>query len=387
MRSILFVVSTCAVLSSVWQQCTLLVSSFRPVVTMDIIMHKESVITDVNSSISELSKPKYSHADQRFTPGEMYQLEPQKWRQWLSSHSLGGIHKLRKASLYTKGCGISMKVDFRSHTTASTLPSSKPKSKPQHSAYFKHSTTDMSHYDAESHLRESKAYYLDRLLGTNVVLPCVGHVLPRDPLNSLLTREQQGYVEKHMKCASRDDGIDGSLMLWLDGIKQVPHQKIIETALIPRKTTTSSSALQYALFHYVGGCMKSDHNHFYYKHPKKRTIQFTAIDNDRCFTPEAISLNQTTVPQYHRERLRQWERMLFQKKSTGVLCQNPVAQRLLLSQQALWSRRLQTELAQDALATQLLASQPEALKEMDARVETLVEYLRKTCGDNATVTI
>ena len=347
----------------------------------DILLHDEVG----NKAVSALSIAQYSHAEQRFTPQEMYQLAPKTWRQWLSGHSVFGIRKLRTASLYTTGCGISMKVDFRSNATASTKLAA---SKIQHSAYFKHSTTDMSHYDAESHLREIKAYYLDRLLETNVVLPCVGHVLYRDSSLTMLTREQQVYVDKHTKCAASqdDEGISGSLMLWLDGIKQIPHKKIIEIALAPPKTAsnTSNSALHYAIFHYVGGCMKSDHNHFYYKNQEKRQIHFTAIDNDRCFTPEAISFNKTVVPKYHRERLRQWERMLFQDDSAGALCQNPVAKSLMSQRgRPLLSQQLQQELGKDSLATQLLASQPETFGEMDSRVAKLVEHLLETCGDDA----
>jgi hypothetical protein len=360
-----------------------------------------------------------------------------RWREWLlerqeqqqqnSNDKVITIHKVKPISLHTDwGCGFSMQVYFEtpkiasstiastSSSTAHTTSSSASRTTEKTiKAFFKSSYADMTHYDAESHLREIKAYYLDQILKTYVVLPCVGYQFSSQQLQQQqqdnnnndkkkATKKTLGIIYDNLDCTRENKegnsndhhqqqqektnsttiiAADGSIMLWLDGIEDVDKEAIVKHARIFKTTSSNDSdndvdgmtagqlkklkqhqkqisAINYAIFHYLGACMKSEHNHFRYisknnhnknKNKKKNENEneknsnhhdqpsslffnnndddeqangfgssinnryYTAIDNDRCMTPKSIYSNTTIVPELHFNRIELWKNLVFER--------------------------------------------------------------------------
>ena len=100
----------------------------------------------------------------------------------------------------------------------------------------------MNHHTAESHLREVKAAYLDRLLQLQVVAPCVGMTLEYDRFHNgfatnhnhnhpngneaVLQQQQQQQQEElynHTRCASNPPvttTLGVSVSLFTPGVEQ-----------------------------------------------------------------------------------------------------------------------------------------------------------------------
>ena len=147
--------------------------------------------------------------------------------------------------------------------------------------------------------------------------------------------------------------------------------------------------------HYLCACMKSKFNFFYYK-PANR---YVAIDNDRCFTPEAV-INSPRAVEDKMNRITVWKNLTYE-----LACHLPSKlQQLLLSTtttttsvntdrgddghvSSLLSNRLIEALKGDVLGDQLIASQPEAFEELDRRVYELATHIKRNCiVSNKTIT-
>lgn len=180
-------------------------------------------------------------------------------------------------------------------------------------------------------------------------------------------------------------------MLWHDGLETFNRDTIITMAyqntVNPRNITKNQreSAIRYAVFHYLGHCFKSPHNHFahYYSAAADHQLQFfVAIDNDRCLTPETVK-----SPPW-------WKKLVFD------ICHFPrdLVHNILQAANMLQplagdddfqeresktvSERLVEALQGDPLSGELLASQPEAFVEIDHRVRELANHMKhcKTKG-------
>ena len=251
-------------------------------------------------------------------------VEPRDWRSWLASHKNMNttdlsIQKEEATSQHTDwGCGVSIRLLFEPKPTRSLPIPSFTK------AFFKASHADMSHYDAESHLREIKAYYLDRILETNVVLPCIGYHLDRVQITD---KNEWAVIEKNTECVRSNNNnkansngeaknktkstVEGSMMLWMNDLESIARENIVKSSKVSNSSEyhpEQESAMNYAIFHYLGACMKSEHNHFH--HTKKRT--YVAIDNDRCLTPKVIFSNRDVVPDLHFNRIQLWKDLVYE---------------------------------------------------------------------------
>ena len=449
-----------------------------------------------------------------------------RWRKWLlerqeqgqeSNDTVITIDKVQPISLHTDwGCGFSMQVYFETpkiasstiagtnstSANASTITTTETTTETHIKAFFKSSYADMSHYDAESHLREIKAYYLDQILKTYVVLPCVGYQFSSQQLqehqqdnnnndrkNS--TKEMLDFINDNLDCTRENEkgysndnhhhhqqqqqqektnstmiiAAEGSIMLWLDGIDGVSEESIMKRARtfnITRSIEISNdvgvttgrlqerrqqqqkqiSAINYAIFHYLGACMKSGHNHFQYisgnrnknkneknsnHHDQPSSLFFnnddeqedgdgssiknryyTAIDNDRCMTPESIYSNTDIVPEMHFNRIELWKNLVFERICDYVSFNNelnynynhhhhqyqlPVLQVVQeaaasashnnssnSNSNSLISNRLIEALKDDVLSYELMMSQPEAFTDIDDRINKLGRYIKENCG-------
>ena len=362
------------------------------------------------------------------TIGAFSDVLPRDWRDWLTEYSRNSAITIADISPVTihgsKGCGISLKLLFQRRTKVQPIISTTK-------TFFKASYAEMTHFDAESHLREIKAYYLDRILKTNVVLPCVGYHL--DSQNLLLrdaSNNDKGWatIETSVQCANTNDGtssqqpseamtnrgnttasVEGSMMLWMYDLEQFRKEDIVSStrrfnhSLTSDNTTSivrrqqderpeQESAMNYAIFHYLGACMKSGHNHFGYYHKKTNFgRQYVAIDNDRCMTPKAIFSNRNIVPDLHFNRIRLWETLVYEKICHVSHDRLPVLQivreaavaagesNLDTLKRTLISNRLFKALKEDVLSYELTTSQPEAFLEIDERINKLWGYIQKNC--------
>ncbi len=313
-------------------------------------------------------------------------IRPATWRQWLSDHDNSthtqvSVLKLEPTSLHTDwGCGISMQLLFETRSTFDPIPSFTK-------AFFKASHADMFHYDAESHLREIKAYYLDQILKTHVVLPCIGYRLDRG--QQVQNEEHWSTISKNLECVTTGDttttttaSVEGSIMLWMNGIEGVSKERIVESSKQQsmEEQSEAESAMNYALFHYLGACMKSEHNHF----SQKRNKVYVAIDNDRCMTPRAIFSNRETVPELHFNRIKLWENLVYERICHIPHHRFPVI-RVVRDANGLVSSRLKQALQTDALSRELLESQPEAFDEIDERIHKLAEYILQNCPNGGEI--
>ena len=198
-----------------------------------------------------------------------------------SSPSLSfNISNIRKAT-YTrdyKGCGVSMKIKFNDDTSTSTSTSpdtsaSLSSSQQTSAAFFKLQISENNtHYDAETHLREILASYLDTLLQTNVVPPCIGYRLPiNEKKTKNIDQDMKNQLISFTSCSNNTSDtdndtsliLDGSLMMHVPNITQI--RRGYEIAYMAYKEF-HPIAIKYAIFLYVAGCVKSRHNHFGVRH-------------------------------------------------------------------------------------------------------------------------
>jgi len=334
-------------------------------------------------------------------------IQPVDWKRWVAKadeepeNTVISISKLEDASVQTEwGCGVSIQLLFQTRTLSEPVPTLTK-------AFFKAAYSDMHHYDAESHLREIKAYYLDRILQTNVVLPSIGYRLDRRRITS--DDHEWRHIEEGVGClrlkdihkdafrASKDT-VDGSLMLWMYDLSNVERDWIVDTVTRKKDRKTREereSAMNYAIFHYLGACMKSEHNHFAYPKQFQKggnyIRQFVAIDNDRCLTPKGIFSDVNVVPELHRDRINLWENLVYDKICEETHPGSPVLKVVkeaaaaygqnVTAQSALLSNRLLIALETDALVYELAKSQPEAIFEIDDRVNRLAKHVRKHCPE------
>eukprot|EP00531_Pseudo-nitzschia_arenysensis_P010666 CAMPEP_0116132316 /NCGR_PEP_ID=MMETSP0329-20121206/9480_1 /TAXON_ID=697910 /ORGANISM="Pseudo-nitzschia arenysensis, Strain B593" /LENGTH=407 /DNA_ID=CAMNT_0003626817 /DNA_START=1 /DNA_END=1224 /DNA_ORIENTATION=- len=246
------------------------------------------------------------------------------WQQWLAEHD-SNSNQTKLNILETKthggpggGCGISLQLNFDIQKRQSPIPSS---SSTTTKAFFKIAHANMSHHQAESHLREIKAYYLDRILQTNAVLPCAGYTLDS---RQVADTDKWNMITENLKCEEAEavktaNSVQGSMMLWLKDLGRTKKRQIVESAenntLVDDKPNEFTSAMNYAFFHYFGACMKSDHNHFAKVLEKgdEREHIYVAIDNDRCMIPKSIYADSNVVPGRKMRRLSMWEDLVYKR--------------------------------------------------------------------------
>jgi hypothetical protein len=244
------------------------------------------------------------------------------------------------------------------------------------------SNNTVAHFDKESHLREIMASYLDHIIGTDAVPPCVGYRLRLNDggitLPENVTRDQiyrstscgSGLVSSSAPSSS-EKTLDGSLMVHLEGLRAV--RKGYEIAHRASKLG-HDNAVRYSLFLYLAGCIKTDHNHF------RNYANYVAIDNDRCFVPYGVydhfHSNGTDVNRYERERFFLWESLSLR----SIPCQY-LPSRVLDN-----LRRMTTVATNGTVSSQLIEVSssdvlwpamksffpPAVFQELDGRVERLL---------------
>ena len=362
-----------------------------------------------------VSKNNYDDSDRSkhnnneyWKPLERFHISQNEWRLWLERQQQPStnwrLDNYRNATIVgNSGCGMSLQVTFPPETSSS-------KHQQQLSAFFKvnYDHTLNSHTDAESHLREIKSAYLDQILGTNIAMPAVGYrLLPPAPSStnnnghprrshqktqiwndiydslqcmnrsSILSSTQSPTISTN----TREEGIEGSMMLFLPSVVVVPQEEIQNEA-----RDGQQSALLNALFLYVGGCFKTEHNFFYYEDGGR----FVALDNDRCFMPNILTYNSTN----YMSKIQVWKELVYE-----LACQLPTKVTQTLLEQLKLNRhqgsnnnksisaQIRDGLKEDVLYEELIASQPETFQELDQRVVDLAIHIQNTCTNTNSTNI
>ena len=191
----------------------------------------------------------------------------------------------------TGGCGFGVKVQVTTNRSdygpfAANLLQQDDR-RPAELAFFKAQVgdgRDPYNFRGEFHIKEIVSSYLDTLLGTHVVPPCVGFQMPLD-----LVVEQYPKALCDARCILEDVGgtsrdcpneteamairstvatVGGSLMRWVDGdLEEIKEYKVQDSVTDPTSSSLHESAIRYAIFYYIAGCLKTVHNHFKVKRP------------------------------------------------------------------------------------------------------------------------
>ena len=334
---------------------------------------------------------------------------PVQWSHWLKIKRpvIVNISNIQEASVFAGGCGVSAKLSFQQNRNATNQNHATT------TAFFKAQVNeDISHYDAESHFREIAASYLDQILQTHVVPPCVGFRLDRTTLRRLKNKrriEQKKakhnprMVFVHAGCAvhykAPDPYLDGSLMMWTPELYAVDGEEIVDKARMhnasrpltdPHFSIAADSAVRYAIFHYIGACMKSQHNHFAHDMAFNETAPHSeerhkavAIDNDRCFTPRNV-YSGPEVPKLHQRRITLWSNLVLKELPCEAfpmdVMEAIVHEPYHVTRPTSFAHRLLEAIRGDVLGPELLSFFPtQVFWEMDRRLETLASRWKRDC--------
>ena len=294
------------------------------------------------------------------------------WQYLIDGNNISHVNNFKKMS--GRGCGFAMQVHYSSikgHT--------KFDEKYNVGAFFKAAyPKNTGHWDAESHLREVKACYLDEILGTRAVPPCVGYRLHyQDVSNFTLQQAMSDNLQcEHARASSYNGSVEGSLQFWQEGTYTVDRFEIFQAAsqsYYKNNFTVQQheSAVRYAVFLYLGACMKSHRNHFAHN-----DNQFIAIDNDRCLLPDAIYSSGKK-----KYRIEEWRSLVFDICDFPIQLRRSIGKLTSSRHSSLnISERLVKAFEGDELSNELLMSQPEAFQEIDTRAFKLARHISQCIG-------
>ena len=288
------------------------------------------------------------------------------WLHHLRSASLERIRKAKPATLYarpgtqgswdgTRHCGVSFQADAVSRTMRSSI-------------FAKVAVASPDWHDGEMHVREILSYFLDRLLGTFVVPPIAGRLVPLANVSRAAEPQSAQLIGAGTQC----DRIDAAkLASAVAGTKRERRRRLAQsgapfgTALIQwvphvHNVPSFSRAHNWAhfvVFQYVAGCMRSGHNFFLATGAAAGAggvakQWWLSIDNDRCFTSNAVALAAETPPE-KMLRVTRWSKEVFDD-CAAVKAVPMVIWRLRHNADTIMEQ-FPLELEQDELAPLLLA--------------------------------
>ncbi|KAI8477539.1 hypothetical protein Bbelb_447290, partial [Branchiostoma belcheri] len=285
---------------------------------------------------------------------------------------LKDVQDLKDASISTEGsapgaeCGLSFSADFYQYTDSQCL-----KSKVRVKSVF----SNISHNQAESHLRELKTYYFDRVLQFHLTPPSFGLMLD---FSHILDSNASAFIDKTMSCGLSDnDGNQVSTFVtaWVPHIGMFTKLSVLLADLVHPK-----NFYPYVMFLYLSNCMKSGHSHF----ASEDTFDYILIDNDRCFVPErVVALNFTL---HYRKRLTVLTDTLFSKTH---VCDMPAdiinkfkdANAVSSKVPSLGSQLREEIIKDEEMGPLILKENPEIYEEIDGRVSTLLAHYHRNCDE------
>lgn len=171
---------------------------------------------------------------------------------------------------------------------------------------------NMSHYDSESHLRQLKTYFVDRVLQTFLVVPTRGTFLP-----SRIEQTASRELRSQLSCLKSHNGNIPTIIAPISptlrpvNVHPSTHDELLKA------TRVYENFWEYITFSYIANCLTSVHNHFAV--PTNRSniageemFYLVALDNDRCLMPQEVNEGLSRHPelQEHQMRFRKNEILL-----------------------------------------------------------------------------
>ncbi|XP_078615628.1 uncharacterized protein LOC144884276 [Branchiostoma floridae x Branchiostoma japonicum] len=291
-----------------------------------------------------------------------------KWR-------LMNIRDIKSATINTAvedpdvkpiGCGVSFSADIEQVTRMGDCVTSR--------VSVKSVFSNLSHYQGESHLREIKTHYLDRVLDTGLTVPSSLVVLPF----SSLTGKHAKDIKQAVDCDISDK------TLFKKGVTVYVASWVPNLGAFPKMTPSLADRIHpdnfftYVMFLYIANCMKSGHSHF----ATSDILHYVMIDNDRCLLPEKVSTIE--MPLHYRKRLTKINSILFRD---GHVCSVPPY--LISHMQTANSpssltpsigSQFRKMVAVNVISSLVLQEDPEIYEETDGRVATLVAEYNHRCN-------
>ncbi|XP_078611018.1 uncharacterized protein LOC144881677 isoform X3 [Branchiostoma floridae x Branchiostoma japonicum] len=285
---------------------------------------------------------------------------------------LRDIQDLKDASISTEGsapgaeCGLSFSADFFQYTDSQCL-----KSKIRIKSVF----SNISHNQAESHLRELKTYYFDQVLQFHLTPPSFGLMLD---FSHILDSNASAFIDKTMSCGLSDnDGnqVSSFVTAWVPDIGMYMKLSVQLADLVHPK-----NFYPYVVFLYLSNCMKSGHSHF----ASKETFDYLLIDNDRCFVPERVTALNFTF--HYRKRLLVLTDTLFSGTHvcdvpTDIINKFKHANAISSKVPSLGSQLREEIVKDEEMGPLILKENPEIYEEIDGRVSTLLAHYHRTCDE------
>ncbi|XP_035694560.1 uncharacterized protein LOC118428570 [Branchiostoma floridae] len=264
-------------------------------------------------------------------------------------------------------CGVSFAADLYQYTDSDCQ-----KSKVQLKSVF----SNILHFQGESHLRELKAHYFDRVMKTSLTPPSFGMILD---FSNIMDKNASALAREDVDCTLSDrneNGVSAFVTAWLPDIGMYTRLSVLLADLVHPK-----NFFTYVTFLYLANCMKSGHSHF----ADKETNNYVLIDNDRCLVPERVASGD--MPPAYRYRLDRLTDILFTKSH---VCKVPeeMMDRLKLTTSvsskvpSLGIQFKDEVLADKVMAPLLLKEDPEIYEEVDGRASTLLAEYNRLCENN-----
>ncbi|XP_078588615.1 uncharacterized protein LOC144869321 [Branchiostoma floridae x Branchiostoma japonicum] len=287
----------------------------------------------------------------------VWSLEFGNYEHWIMEN----IRDMKRASIHPPEfrkleCGMTFSADLYQHNHSDCIVQ-KVHVK---SAYSGH------RLGGESHLRELKTHYLDRVMQTNMTAKSFGVIWD---FSHIPERDSSALIKKAMMCPSSQratHGLSAFVTEYIPNITIYTHG---------RGLPQPNNVDKYRAFLYIGNCMKSAHSHFV----NKETNDYVLIDNDRCLVADRVAGGQ-------RNDVNHLAKMFNKRPVCQVL--DDVIHRLkwmnaVSSQVPSLGTQFRKEVeSHPAMAPLVLEEDPEIYEEVDGRVSVLVAEYNALCEGN-----
>ncbi|CAH1257001.1 Hypp1767 [Branchiostoma lanceolatum] len=281
--------------------------------------------------------------------------------------SMRNIRDMKRATIYTgkpnEGCGVTFSTDLYQHIDSDCIVQK---------VHVKSAYSDVTHYQGESHLRELKVHYLDRVMHTNLTAKSFGVIVD---FSHIPDRSSSALIKSSMSCpySQRNTPLSAFVTEFLPniGIYTRMTVKLAELA-------HPNNFHKYVAFLYIGNCMKSKHSDFV----NMDTNNYVLIDNDRCLVPDRVG--DGDIPAGYRYRLTRLYEILFTNQHVCQVPDDMITRLKEMNAVSSQAPSLGTQFRKEveshpAMAPLVLKEDPEIYEELDGRVSILVSEYNAIC--------
>ena len=230
----------------------------------------------------------------------------------------------RAARMHQYGCGVGFRANICSSAAHGVSQDATSCCRP---IFAKVSVQSSETAIGELHVREILASYLDRVLGTRLVLQVRGRLIHLTDMHAHASGDKQDTwrIRKGTECARLINGSgDGTACEDCFGAALVEWDPSVRKASV-QELQRASNWLAYAAFVYLAGCAKSPSSFFTHHRPDGRLA--LAMDNDRCFLPSDA---EWTKNQFSGLKNHTWfGSFVLSQEAVGAMLSSPAGAALL----------------------------------------------------------